>query len=74
LSLDALVDRFWQAGGIWAVICFLLSIVIVYMYKAREKSQNEHVETLKSVLPLMEKFESTMKTALSVVSKSRSDR
>ncbi len=73
MSLDALVDKFWQAGGIWAVICFLLAVVIIYLYKAREKSQQEHVETLKAVLPLMEKFESTMKTALSVVSKSRTD-
>lgn len=74
MTTDNLVEKFWEAGGIWAVICLLLSMVIIYQYKAREKSQQEHVETLKAVLPLMEKFESTMKTALSVLSKSGSDR
>lgn len=71
---DSLIDKFWEAGGLLGIIIAFQFIAIVYLYKAREASQKEHVDSLKTTLPLMEKFESTMKTALSVLSKSGGDR
>lgn len=65
------LGAFWGPAGI---ICALEALVIAYLYKAREASQQEHIETLKANLPLMEKLESTMSTALRVVSKAGSDR
>lgn len=71
---ESIIDKFWEAGGILGLICAFQFGAIVYLYKARENSQKEHVDTLRTTLPLMEKFESTMKTALSVVSRSVNDR
>ncbi len=50
-----------------------LILAVGYLYKRVEALQKENVETLKLVLPLMEKFQSTMQTTLSVVSKKGSD-
>lgn len=72
--MDTLIQRlgeFWGAAGI---ICGLQFIAIVYLLKRGDAAQQQNVDTLKAVLPLMEKFESTMKTALNVVSKSGGDR
>lgn len=71
---ESLMDKFWEAGGIWGIICAFQFMAIVYLYKARESSQKEHIDTLKANLPLMEKLEATMSTALRVVSKSGGDR
>jgi hypothetical protein len=65
------LGAFWGPAGI---ICGLQFIAIVYLYKALQSAQKEHVETLKANLPLMEKFESTMSNALRAVSVRGGDR
>lgn len=67
--MDALVTKLGELGGVWGILCALQFLAIVYLYRRIEALQKEHVDTLKSNIPVMERFESTLRTALSVVSK-----
>lgn len=71
--MDALLGQLAEVGGLPAIMLGFLILAVGYLYKRVEALQKENVETLKLVLPLMEKFQSTMQTTLSVVSKKGSD-
>jgi NADH:ubiquinone oxidoreductase subunit 4 (subunit M) len=68
--MDALVNSLGTVWGAPGIIIGLLVLAVGYLYKRAETLQKEHVETLKVTLPLMANFESTMKTAINVLSKS----
>jgi hypothetical protein len=72
--VDTLLGQLGELWGASGLIIGFLVLAVAYLYRAREQAQKEHIETLKATLPLMEKLESTMSTALSVVSKSGGDR
>lgn len=65
------LGEFWGAPGI---VCGLQFVAIVYLMKRGDAAQKEHIDTLKANLPLMEKMESTMSTALRVVSRAGGER
>ncbi len=72
--MDALAQKlgeFWGAAGI---ICGLQFVAIITLYADNRAKQKELVEVLKANIPAMNKFESTMSTALSVLSKAGRDR
>lgn len=71
--MDALLGQLAEVGGLPAIMLGFLILAVGYLYKRVEALQKENVETLKLVLPLMEKFQSTMQTTLSVVSKKGND-
>lgn len=48
-------------------------VAVVYLYKRVEALQKENVDTLKLVLPMIEKFQTTIDTTLRVVSKKGTD-
>lgn len=48
-------------------------VAVVYLYKRVEALQKENVDTLKLVLPMIEKFQTTMDTTFRVVSKKGND-
>lgn len=64
------LGSFWGPAG---VICGLLLLAVVYLYKRVEALQKENVDTLKLVLPMIEKFQTTIDTTLRVVSKKGND-
>lgn len=64
------LGAFWGPAGI---ICGLLLLAVVYLYKRVESLQKENVDTLKLVLPMIEKFQTTIDTTLRVVSKKGND-
>lgn len=68
--MDALVNSLGALWGAPGIIIGLLVLTVGYLYKRVEALQKENVDTLKVVLPLMANFESTMKTAINVLSKS----
>lgn len=68
--MDSLVNSLGTLWGAPGIIIGLLVLTVGYLYKRVEALQKENVETLKTVLPLMANFESTMKTAINVLSKS----
>lgn len=68
--MDSLVNSLGTLWGAPGIIIGLLVLTVGYLYKRIEALQKENVDTLKTVLPLMANFESTMKTAINVLSKS----
>lgn len=68
--MDSLVNSLGTLWGAPGIIIGLLVLSVGYLYKRVEALQKENVDTLKIVLPLMANFESTMKTAINVISKS----
>ncbi len=68
--MESLVNSLGSVWGAPGIIIGLLVLAVGYLYKRAETLQKEHVETLKVTLPLMANFESTMKTAINVLSKS----
>ncbi len=68
--MDSLVNSLGTLWGAPGIIIGLLVLTVGYLYKRVEALQKENVDTLKTVLPLMANFESTMKTAINVLSKS----
>lgn len=68
--METLVNSLGSVWGAPGIIIGLLVLAVGYLYKRAETLQKEHVETLKVTLPLMANFESTMKTAINVLSKS----
>lgn len=68
--MDALVNSLGTLWGAPGIIIGLLVLTVGYLYKRIEALQKENVDTLKTVLPLMANFESTMKTTINVLSKS----
>lgn len=67
--MEALLNSLGTVWGAPGIIIGLLVLGLAYMYRRVENLQKEHVETLKVTLPLMANFESTMKTAINVLSK-----
>lgn len=67
--MDALLTQLAAIGGLPALMLGFSILAIGYLYRRIEALQKENVETLKSVLPLMEKFQATTQTTLSVLSK-----
>lgn len=68
--MDDLLNSLGSIWGAPGIIIGLLVLAVGYLYRRVEAVQKEHVETLKVTLPLMANFESTMKTAIQVLSKS----
>ena len=58
------LGAFWGPAG---VICALQFGAIVYLYRRVEAVQKEHVETLKIVAPLAQKFTQTMDMVMPIV-------
>lgn len=67
--MDALLTKLAETGGIPAIALGFLVLTVGYLYRRVEALQRENVETLKLVLPLMEKFQTTVEATLRVVSK-----
>ncbi len=68
--MDSLVSKLGELWGPAGIIIAILLLTVGYLYKRVETLQKENIDTLKIVLPLMANFESTMKTAINVLSKS----
>ncbi len=55
---------FWGPAGI---IIGLQFGAIAYLYRAREAAQREHMETLRVVTPLAQKFTQTMDMVMPII-------
>jgi len=71
--MDALLGQLAEIGGVPAIMLGFMILAVGYLYKRVEALQKENVDTLKLVLPLMEKFQQTVETTMRVVSKKGSD-
>ena len=71
--MDALLGQLAEIGGVPAIMLGFMILAVGYLYKRVEALQKENIDTLKLVLPLMEKFQQTVETTLRVVSKKGSD-
>lgn len=71
--MDALLGQLAEIGGLPAIMLGFLILAVGYLYKRVEALQKENVDTLKLVLPLMEKFQSMADTTLRVISKKGKD-
>lgn len=58
------LGAFWGPAG---VICALQFGAIVYLYRRVEAGQRENLETLKVVIPLVQKFTQTMDMVMPIV-------
>jgi hypothetical protein len=67
--MDALLGQLAEVGGLPALMLGFMILAVGYLYKRVEALQKENVDTLKLVLPLMEKFQQTVDTTLRVISK-----
>lgn len=67
--MDAIISKLISDYGDVGIVAAISGIIIVYLYKRIEALQKENTETLKAVLPLMEKFQNTMTTTINVLSK-----
>lgn len=76
--MDDLISKLGEFWGPAGIICALEAAVIVYLYKGRESdrkaydaalraSTEDNTETLKLVIPLVQKLTATMDTALPVL-------
>lgn len=71
--MDELIQQLGTLWGPAGIVCGLLLLAVVYLYKRVESLQKENVDTLKLVLPMIEKFQNTIDTTLRVVSKKGGD-
>ena len=71
--MDALLGQLAEIGGVPAIMLGFMILAVGYLYKRVEALQKENIDTLKLVLPLMEKFQQTVETTMRVVSKKGSD-
>ena len=66
--MDALINQLGERG-LSGIIIGLLILALAYFYKRIEALQKENIDTLKLVLPMIEKFEVSMNASLRAVSK-----
>jgi len=71
--MDAIISKLISDYGDVGIVAAISGIIIVYLYKRIEALQKENVDTLKLVLPLMEKFQVSMESSLRAVSRKASD-
>jgi hypothetical protein len=62
--MDALLTQLGEIGGLGGIMLAFLIIAVGYLYRRVEALQKENVDTLKLVLPMMEKFQTTMDATL----------
>lgn len=67
--MDALLGQLAEIGGVPAIMLGFMILAVGYLYKRVEALQKENIDTLKIVLPLMEKFQTAMEASLRAVSK-----
>lgn len=71
--MDALLSQLAEIGGVPAIMLGFMVLAVGYLYKRVEALQKENIDTLKLVLPLMEKFQVSMESSLRAVSRKGSD-
>lgn len=71
--MDALLTQLGEIGGLGGIMLAFLIVAVGYLYRRVEALQKENVDTLKLVLPMIEKFQTTIDTTLRVVSKKGGD-
>ena len=67
--MDALLTQLAAIGGLPAIMLGFMILAVGYLYRRVEALQKENVDTLKLILPLMEKFQVSMEASLRAVSK-----
>ncbi len=67
--MDELLKSLGELWGPAGIIIALLVLAVGYLYKRVEALQKENVDTLKLILPMMEKFQVSMDASLRAVSK-----
>lgn len=67
--MDALLGQLAESGGMPAIMLGFLVLTVGYLYRRIESLQKENIDTLKVVLPLMEKFQTSMDASLRAVSR-----
>lgn len=67
--MDALLTSLAAIGGLPAIMLGFMILAVGYLYRRVEALQKENVDTLKLILPLMEKFQVSMEASLRAVSK-----
>lgn len=76
--MDDLISKLGEFWGPAGIICALEALVIAYLYKGREDdrkafdaalkaSTDENTETLKLIIPLVQKLTSTMDATLPIL-------
>lgn len=71
--MDALLGQLAEIGGVPSIMLGFMILAVGYLYKRVEALQKENIDTLKLVLPLMEKFQISMESSLRAVSRKASD-
>lgn len=71
--MDALLGQLAEIGGLPAIMLGFLILSVGYLYRRVEALQKDNVDTLKLILPLMEKFQVSMDASLKAVSKKGDD-
>jgi len=71
--MDALLTQLAAIGGLPAIMLGFMILAVGYLYRRVEALQKENVDTLKLILPLMEKFQVSMDASLRAVSKKGSE-
>jgi hypothetical protein len=67
--MDALLTQLAAIGGLPAIMLGFMILAVGYLYKRVEALQKENVDTLKAILPLMEKAQNTFDATLRALSK-----
>lgn len=67
--MEALLTQLGEIGGLGGIMLAFLIIAVGYLYRRVEALQRENVDTLKLILPLMEKFQVSMDASLRAISK-----
>jgi hypothetical protein len=62
--VDTLLGQLGELWGPSGLIIGFLVVAVAYLYKRVEALQKENTDTLKLVLPIMEKFQTTMDATL----------
>lgn len=71
--MDALLTQLGEIGGLGGIMLAFLILAVGYLYRRVEALQKENIDTLKLVLPLMEKFQVSMESSLRAVSRKGSE-
>jgi len=67
--MDALLTSLAAIGGLPAIMLGFMILAVGYLYKRIEALQKENVDTLKAVLPIIEKAQTTFDATLRALSK-----
>lgn len=67
--MDPVISKLGEFWGPAGIVCGFLFVSTAYLYRRVEALQKENIDTLKSVLPLVEKFNTTQEITFRALAK-----